>query len=407
MNQPAGTAISVVCVYNDPIVRRECLDRSLRGYLGTSDSSPRVEYIPVENASGAYKSAGAALNYGASVATSDVIVFVHQDVFLHSIEAIIRAARELERGHFGVLGATGIRADGRIVGSVRDRTVLVGEPVAEPADVDSVDELLFMVPRRIVVCERLTESPAMAWHAYAVEYGLRLRRLGLRVGVTHIPVTHNSLATNRAGLDVAHARVAARYRDMLPVRTTCGVLTRKTVTGSHRNWLAMQNSRLRRGAAFVCAAQNVQGYSNAPFVYADIRFGIDEIIGRAPGRRLWIINNTRDQRFNDDEGPVELKRLGNSVLLSARQASDLPLIADHCPRDAWLLVTNMAPHDIGVVAASFARRDHIVGFHASIGYWMLVGAGLADLPASWRRWHLPLRRHRRSSWPLGATCGGN
>ena len=112
-------------------------------------------------------------------------------------------------------------------------------------DVDSVDELLFMVPRQLVMSEPLTESPDMAWHAYAVEYGLRVRKLGLRVGVAHIPVTHNSLTKNLARLDVAHARVAARYRDMLPIHTTCGVLTRKMVNG-RRSWLASLSYRYRR-----------------------------------------------------------------------------------------------------------------------------------------------------------------
>jgi hypothetical protein len=36
----------------------------------------------------------------------------------------------------------------------------------------------------------------MAWHAYAVEHGLRVRRLGLRVGVTDIPLSPQFSFTN-------------------------------------------------------------------------------------------------------------------------------------------------------------------------------------------------------------------
>ena len=51
-----------------------------------------VEFLPVDNVDGRYRSAGAALNHGASMARNDVVVFVHQDVFLHSLAAVIRAA---------------------------------------------------------------------------------------------------------------------------------------------------------------------------------------------------------------------------------------------------------------------------------------------------------------------------
>jgi hypothetical protein len=199
---PVSSSVSIVCVYNDPAVRRECLGRSIRA---SGRHAPGVEYLPVDNVDGRYRSAGAALNHGAWMARNDVVVFVHQDVFLHSLAAVTRAAGQLRPGGLGVLGAVGVRGDGRIAGRVRDRAVLLGAPVQQPVDVDSVDELLFMVPRPLVLRHPLTESPDMAWHAYAVEYGLRVRRLGLRVGVTDIPLTHNSLTTNLARLDVAHA----------------------------------------------------------------------------------------------------------------------------------------------------------------------------------------------------------
>ena len=392
MSQLAPTSISVVCVYNDPTVRHECLDRSLDRYINAKKPDPRVEYIPVDNTDGTHKSAGAALNCGVSVAKNDVMVFVHQDVFLHSVEAVIQAAREMERGHFGVLGANGICGDGRLVGSMRDRAVLTGDPVVEPTDVDSVDELLFMVPRRLVMREPLTESPDMAWHAYAVEYGLRVRKLGLRVGVTYIPVTHNSLTNNLVRLDVAHAQVAARYRDMLPIRTTCGVLTQKTITRSHRAWFASQISRYRRIAGFLAAAGKVHRYSNAPLVYGDIRFEIDELIGEAPGQRLCIINNVSGKCFVDDDEILELKRLGNSISFVARGIIELSLMVDHYPPDAWLIVTNVTHRDIREVESSFLRRDHVIGFHANIGYWMLIGAEFGDLPTHLRNRHLSLRR---------------
>jgi glycosyltransferase involved in cell wall biosynthesis len=396
MNQLRPVSISIICVYNDAAVRQDCLDRSLDRYIRGQDSSPGIEYIPVENIQGTHKSAGAALNCGALAARNDVLVFVHQDVFLHSIEAVIRAAQEMERDNFGLLGAIGIRGDGRIVGLVRDRTILFGNPVAEPTDVDSVDELLFMVPRRLIMHAPITESPDMAWHAYAVEYGLRIRKLGLRVGVAHIPVTHNSLNNNRTGLDAAHARVAAQYRDMLPMRTMFGVLVQRNVNGSYRPWFASQTSRCQRIAAVLSAARKVHRCTNVPLIYADTRLEIDEIISRAPGRRLYIFNNTSNKSFWDDGGFLELERLGKSIFFAAGELIELPQILDSCPEGAWLLVTNMTAQDIEKAAAGFVQQDGFIGFHPGIGFWLLIGAGLSELPANLRQRRLSLRRYRRS-----------
>jgi hypothetical protein len=68
--------ISIVCVYNDPEVREQCLDRSIDAYAGRLE----IDYIAVDNTGHDYSTAGAALNHGAEMARYDVVVFVHQDV---------------------------------------------------------------------------------------------------------------------------------------------------------------------------------------------------------------------------------------------------------------------------------------------------------------------------------------
>ena len=60
----------------------------------------------------AYPSAGAALNHGVSLAKNDVVVFAHQDVFLHSLRALQEAAGMLAVDGFGLLGAIGVRSNG-------------------------------------------------------------------------------------------------------------------------------------------------------------------------------------------------------------------------------------------------------------------------------------------------------
>ena len=70
----------------------------------------------------------------------------------------------------------------------------------------------------------------MVWHADAVEYGLRVERLGLRTGAVNVPLTHNSLTTNVDKSDVAHAAVATSHSELLTLQTTCGTITSATAS---------------------------------------------------------------------------------------------------------------------------------------------------------------------------------
>jgi hypothetical protein len=323
------------------------------------------------------------------------------------VAAVLRAAGQLRAGGLGVLGAVGVRRDGRIAGRIRDRVVLSGELVQQPADVDSVDELLFMVPRPLVLSHPLTESPDMAWHAYAVEYGLRVRRLGLRVGVTDIPLTHNSLTANLARLDAAHAAVAARYPEMLPVRTTCGVIAGRTAKSSSRRWLGSQRWR-RSWLQESLTVRTVRRITGAPIVLADIRWDIDNIIERAPDRRLRIVNCSGEARFTDaGGGPLELTRRNGRVIVDARPISDMPAVLAAGPRDSWFLLTNLPSEDLGHIGSRWPADRQVVGFGANTGFWMLLGPGAADLPPHWRSERsVPLGMRRRMPEPVYPPARG-
>ena len=164
--------ISIVCVYNDLAVRRECLDRSIEAYVGGVD----VDYVAVDNTTHAFSTAGAALNHGARKARHELVAFVHQDVYLHSINRLVDAGVAFKDGTWGLLGANGVTSKGENVGRLRDRAQVIGAHAPSPVEVDSVDEVLFMAPRDLVLNNPISEDGALAWHAYAVEYGLRHTR---------------------------------------------------------------------------------------------------------------------------------------------------------------------------------------------------------------------------------------
>lgn len=383
--------VSIVTVFNDPEVRSACLDRSLEAHRA---EAPETEYVPVDNTGGAFASAGAALNHGAAQARHDHVAFVHQDVYLHSLTALEEAAGRLaDDDGIGLLGALGVTHEARFVGRIRDRVFLLGDPAPDPVPVDTVDELLFMIPRRMLELEPLPEDPDFAWHAYAVEYGLRARAQGRRVCALDIPLTHNSLTANLARLEVAYATIGARHPAGMPVQTPQGEVPRarpRERTGrlaAHRwryRWLleslqVQRSRRLMRGAAWVLA---------------DVRLDIDEVIARLPaGAPLLVLNVDAPGGFLDERpGPLTLPRAGRPVRFTSAGSEHVAAALEEAG-DGPVLLMNLGPDDLPALARAAATREPVMGYWSSLGHWALFGVPGQALPAGWRE-----RRAR----PLGA-----
>lgn len=382
--------VSVICVFNDLEVRRRCLDRSLEEHADEAE----VEYLPVDNVDGSFATAGAALNHGASLASHDYLVFVHQDVYLHSLRALEEAAGLLASDQgIGLVGASGITSTGQLAGRIRDRVLLTGERAREPTDVDSLDEVLFVVPRRLLEREPLPELPELAWHAYAVEYGVRARTLGLRVCAVDIPLTHNSLTVNLERLNVAYAAVAARYPDALPVRATCGIISARSTPRPRPRILGPYRWRYRwlRESLAVHAARRAAGGGSC--VLSDVRLDVDEVMDSEPDSPLLVVNLDPELEFADERpGPLHLTRRGRPIMLTTRTMSQLAdTVTEWSPR-ASVLLTNLRLADLRSLAVQLPRASRVLGFRREIGYWMLIGAAATAVP---RQWRLPTSR------PLG------
>jgi Glycosyltransferase like family len=374
--------ISIICVFNDPEVRRGCLDRSIDEH----HAEATVEYLPIDNTRGTFPTAGAALNHGASLASHEHLVFVHQDVYLHSLRALEEAAGVLaEDERIGLVGPTGVSSSGEIVGRVRDRVVLLGEPVRGPTDVDSLDELLFVIPRRLVRREPLSEAPELAWHAYAVEYGLRVRSLGLRVCAVDIPLTHNSLTVNLDRLDLAYSAVAIAYPEALPLRTPSGTVTARAPARPGAAILAPHRWRYRwlRESLAVHAATRAVGGS--PCVLSDIRWDIDEVMASQPDLPLVVVNLDREPEFADEHpGPLDLERGGQRIMFTSRPLPQLVEEIASRPPSTSMLVTNLRIADLRSIASRLPRAPRLLGFRREIGFWMLLGPAAGAVPQPWR-----------------------
>lgn len=377
------TPVSLVCVFNDPDVRAACLDRSIAAGLA---EAPETEFLPVDNTGGRYRSAGAALNAGARQARNDVVAFVHQDVYLHSLVALERAAARLRADpRVGLVGAVGITPSGAVAGVVRDRVVMIGRPAAGSTDVDSVDEVLFLVEREQVLREPLSEDPDLAWHAYAVEYGARVRSRGLRVVADDLVLTHNSMTTNLDRLAEAHHRVAALYPRLLPMRTTCGVIRDQRPAGPLRTAFRRRTGvatwwRESRSAARLARAA---GVPVPEVVLGDVRLEIDEALDLVGASGLDVVNLGAPAADGAAWAVDGITRRGREV--SATMLSPSRLTADRLdPRDGRaLLVTGLDERTLASLAVP--GRPHLLGLARDTGTWLLRHPRAPLARALWTR----------------------
>jgi hypothetical protein len=396
VTEPRRTPVSIVCVFNDLDVRTTCLDRSI--HAGMADA-PETEYIQVDNRQGQFASAGAALNDGARRARHDVVVFVHQDVYLHSLVALETAAAALQDDdETGLVGAVGITASGAVAGVVRDRVVLIGEPSSPSAKIDSVDEVLFMIERDRLLAEPLSEHPDLAWHAYAVEYGARVRSQGLRVATRDIPLTHNSMTTNLDRLADAHHHVAALYPDLLPIRTTCGVVR---VPRDRSRWRVAARRRhgaatWRRESLTAVRLARLDGRRVRDLVLGDIRLTIDDVLDIVRATGLDVVN--LDPRGTDVRAwsVTSLSRRGRDVAATATTVGDLALSFQRPDPAQVLLVTGVDELAMEALAPALRGVPHLVGLAQDTGAWILCGSATSGVRAPWpARRNLPfgLRPH--------------
>jgi Glycosyltransferase like family len=375
------TPVSIVCVSNNSEILNDCLVRSFEAHKMTA---PNTELIVVENFQKEFSTAGAALNRGASLAHNEVCVFVHQDVYLHSLVKLEEAAAALVGDtQIGLLGAIGRTANGEFCGRVRDRMAVLGRATDGFTEVDSLDELLFMARRHQVLTAPLSEDPNLAWHAYAVEYGARMRRLGKRVVAGRIPLTHNGLTANLHRLTEAHVCISRLYPDQLPIYTTCGVIHGRLPKPT--NLFDRHQRRLQwlKDSRQAYLARRAVG--PLPVVLSPISIDVDNVLKDCGEQSLTVValESVRNQ-YADFAEAIELRRRGR---MFAFRVADFQGALDwfsRCGQDKSLLLTNIDSAFLPKLRGMHKDADALLGFSRVSGFWMITGPAAKASPEAWR-----------------------
>lgn len=184
--------ISIICVYNN----NEVLDSQLLSSLKKQNID--YEFIGIDNAKNKFNSAAAALNYGASQSSGDVLVFSHQDIILKEECSLYEFANAINQKEVGVIvGTQGVREKDKTyysnltAGAIYDPKLLTDFP-KECIKVDCVDEGFFGMKKETWKQYMFDEVSCDNWHLYAVDQCLNARKNGYGVFVYPIQMHHFS-----------------------------------------------------------------------------------------------------------------------------------------------------------------------------------------------------------------------
>lgn len=222
MSASASMTTVLVAAVNDRAV--------LRTNLGASPDVRCGELVVHEELG--HASAGAAyapwLHTGSG---GDVIIFVHQDVYLPAgfclrLRAALSNLKDCD-SRWGILSCLGRRRDGSLVGRAWSSGLgrALGSPLDGVSEVAAVDEMLLIVRRDIGLRfdERLP-----GFHCFAADLVATAAERGMKTYVADMPVVHNSQPVRRLddGYIAAYRYMQRKWRHRLPLDTLIAPITR-------------------------------------------------------------------------------------------------------------------------------------------------------------------------------------
>ena len=181
--------ISIICVYNN--------EESLENHLLKSLKVQKAHYelIFLDNSNGKFSSASEALNHGGNKAKGEYLMFVHQDYDLESDRWLADAEEIINNlENVGIVGVAG-KYDRNMISNITTGVppVLAGPiQIKEPKKVQTLDECLIIIPKKIFKEIQFDEDVCDNWHLYATDYCLTAQKAGYDVYVIPLGGYHAS-----------------------------------------------------------------------------------------------------------------------------------------------------------------------------------------------------------------------
>jgi Glycosyltransferase like family len=210
--------VAVAAVNDDEVLQRNLL------------SSPDIKsgQLQLVECRG-FKSASLAYNHGLATSKQDIIIFVHQDVYLPKgwLAKVDEKISDLSRQdpNWAILGVYGRQPNGEEAGQVWCSGLMreLKSNSDKFQEVRSVDELAFLFRRST---NSKFDAKLPDWHLYGTDIILEALSKGMKSYVTDIPVIHNSrpIFSLYGGYVQAYLYMMKKWKKYLPVYTTIATL---------------------------------------------------------------------------------------------------------------------------------------------------------------------------------------
>jgi len=239
--------ITVISIVNNPHIAREYLLK------GLSNQSAKHELLLVNNEQSIFKSASAAYNSASLKATGDYLMFVHQDVFLPSKDCLKQIEERLfSLSSVGLIGLTGMikptfinqfdifaryyflmklealrfwflkYGRGNVVHG-KKQLPWGGRQISEAVCVQTVDELLLVVPAEVFERTKFDEVTCSDWHLYGVDFSLSIQISGYKTYVLPFSAFHLSDGKLNSSYFATMEKLMRKHQRDEVISTTSGL----------------------------------------------------------------------------------------------------------------------------------------------------------------------------------------
>lgn len=214
--------ISIICVFNN----KDILEKYLLKSLKTQEEE--YELILIDNRKNKFTSAASALNYGGKKAKGELLLFVHQDIEFYedNLKDIIYYYKNTDK--LGIAGVTGVSKEnnGRTITNIYDgipRTKASNYNFNKIIEIQTIDELLLIIPRKVFEKYKFDEETCDNWHLYGADYCLNVKLKGFSVVLYPITLYHVS---NGSSMSIEYMgtlkKILNKYKlDYNRIYTTC------------------------------------------------------------------------------------------------------------------------------------------------------------------------------------------
>ncbi len=221
--------ISFICCYTKEDMLNEL--RSSTACL----SNYKIEWILIDNRNRQFPSAASALNYGFGQSTSEIVVFLHQDIILYDQVTIDRVVAAAEQGF--IAGFAGRMIDGGALvssisdGQKKDHVYNYDFSGNDFVKVLTCDECFIAMTRDTYKrVGGFDEENFDGWHLYVVDLTLRARERQIPVVVVKANAWHRSHGTMDKAFDKYKNVLRKKYKkDYRKIFYPCGWTYTSTV----------------------------------------------------------------------------------------------------------------------------------------------------------------------------------